>query len=156
MDDIAKRNVDIIRGWYEGGVWNTHDVAAANAYIDKHYAATGRVYGLGESFVEGPEVFKAFRRGLLAAFPDLTVKVLHYMGQDDMVSVYFVARMTHAGKPLELSGSGFARLEGEQVVEAWNTLAVAELLEQLGDLPRDTFPSLLGRLANANPTAQHT
>lgn len=132
MPTESERNQQILRRWFEGGVWNTDDVEAAEAYIDAHYAPQGRAYGLGGTFVEGPAAFKGFRRAFVAAFAALHFEVTHSLAEGPLVAMRWVATMTtHEGAEHELQGGGFSRLEDGRIVECWNLIDFGEFLERV-------------------------
>ena len=134
----AQRNVEIMKGWYQV-VWNERN----SAYIDEHYAADGKAYGLGDSYLEGPAAFKGFHQAMLTKFPDMHVELVHCIGQGDLVALEFHATMTHNGKPITLRGGGFTRLKDGKIIEAWNHVDFLELLEQMGAAPAGSLQAML-------------
>ena len=132
------RNVQILRDWYQK-VWNEKDPS----FIDQHYAADGKAYGLGAQYVEGPEPFKAWQKALVGMFPDLRIELQHCFGFEDKVAVHFRATMTYQGREVELRGGGVTRLVDGKIVEAWNLVDFLELLEQMGNVPAGLFHRVL-------------
>ena len=121
------------------------DVRAAEAYIDAHYAADGRAYGLGGTFVRGPAAFKEFRAAMVARFPDIRFSVDELLTAGDRVAVRFTGRMTYDGTPVELQAGAFVVMRDGQIVEARNLVNFVELLEQVGALPAESFGTFLTR-----------
>ncbi len=140
---VEKQNAEIVRTWFEGGVWGNPDVRAAEAYIDAHYAADGRAYGIGGTFVEGPAAFKEFRAAMVARFPDIRFSVEEVLTTGDSVAVRFTGRMTYRGIAAELPAGAFVVMRDSQIVEARNLVNFLDLLEQIGALPEECFASFL-------------
>ena len=139
----ADRNVEIVRRWFEGGVWGNPDAEAAEAYIDAHYAKDGRAYGLSGSYVTGPPAFKQFRAAMVARFPDIAMEVNHILAEGDEVAVRFTATMTHGEKTVEFQACAFVEMKDGQITRAWNTVNFLEWFEQIGLVPEGSLPTFL-------------
>jgi predicted ester cyclase len=90
----------------------------------------------------GPEEELRYRAMLLAAFPDLCVKIEDVVAEGDLVAVRATRTGTHRGTfapmPLpatnrigQLSGMVFWRIRDDKLVERWATLDRMGLYQQL-------------------------
>ncbi len=134
-----------IRMWFEH-VWNRGDESA----IDRMLHREGIVHGLtapGDEPIRGPEAFKPFHRRFRAAFPDMSIEIVHEMMQDDLTLAHCRVTGTHSGeglgvppthKRIEFWGFALGRFADGQLVEGWNCFDFLGMYQQLGvslDLP---------------------
>lgn len=87
------------------------------------------------------EQSKNHAAGLLAAFPDLNVKVDDIIATGDYLAVRYTIRGTHkgeymgiapTGKQITLGGIEIDRLTGGKFVETWGISDTLGLMQQLG------------------------
>lgn len=92
----------------------------------------------------GPEDYRAFIAGLLAAFPDYDDAIEDLIAEDDKVAVRIRMTGTHegafmdldpTGKAVDVSGMIIYRIEGGQIVEDWHQADMMGMLQQLGVAP---------------------
>jgi predicted ester cyclase len=133
----------IIRQWFKE-VW---DEGREDA-IDRLFHTDGVSYGLKSDPMRGPSQVKAFVRTLRGALGDVKVEVMRTIVQDDMVAAHCRLQGRHTGdglgvratgRAIELTGISLARVQSDQIVEAWNTYDFFGLYEQLGMVPKSTF-----------------
>jgi steroid delta-isomerase-like uncharacterized protein len=136
---MSEKNKQLMRRWFDE-VWNNKRESA----IDEMFAPDGKCHGfpeLGDVLV-GPEAFKALQRSFCGAFPDISITIEDALAEGDRVAARWSATMTHLGDHLgfpatgrkaTLTGSAFAVIRSGQVVEAWNFIDMAHLLQQLKD-----------------------
>jgi len=132
----------VVREWFEQ-VWNQQDATA----IERLMAPNAVVHDLPTPTgapMQGPGGFKPFHRKFLAAFPDIHVDVLRTIVEGDHVAVHCRVTATHHGDALgiaatgrqaTISGIAIARVENDQMVEAWNCFDFLSLYQQLGLVP---------------------
>jgi steroid delta-isomerase-like uncharacterized protein len=138
-DDDEQRRKDLARSYYYD-IWDVGDVHA----VDRLFAP-GFVNHLplpGQD--PGVEGVKQFVRRFHAAFPDGSVSVdLQFCEQDRVVTRYSF-RGTHrdtflgipaTGRPVQLTGIGIMRIDGDRVTEAWDYWDTASLIFQLTPPP---------------------
>jgi steroid delta-isomerase-like uncharacterized protein len=79
-----------------------------------------------------------------AAFPDHDAEVVHMVAEGDTVATYKTFTGTHEGEFMGVPPTGnevtirvmdFVRYSDGQIVEHWNIVDVAGLLQQLGAMP---------------------
>ena len=90
---------------------------------------------------EGIEGVRAVLGMLRAAFPDHDARVLHMVGEGDVVATHKELTGTHLGDFLGVPATGrratirvmdVVRYDGGLIVEHWNVINVAGLMAQLG------------------------
>jgi steroid delta-isomerase-like uncharacterized protein len=93
----------------------------------------------------GPAGFKWLIAMFRTAFPDLQCTVEDEIREADQFAAHWKMRGTHkglfmgnppTGKPVEVLGIIFARLEAGMIVEDWMLIDQIGLLQQLGIIPR--------------------
>ena len=115
------------------------------AVVDELLAPTYINYfpGLPEP-VRGPEAFKRFGTGWLAAFPDMHFTVEDLIAEGDKVVARSTIRATHQGAFMGIPPTGtqvmgtaidILRLSGGKIVEHWVEMDTQGLLQQLGAVP---------------------
>jgi steroid delta-isomerase-like uncharacterized protein len=91
--------------------------------------------------MHGTEAFKTFLSELIAGLPDATVTVDDTIAEDDKVACRWTMRGTHegpllgfppTGKPVNISGFTFYRIDGGKVVEETGIGNTLSLMQQLG------------------------
>ena len=138
---MSAQNKALVRRWFEQ-VWNKGRAES----IDELLADRSVVHGLGPD-LHGPSGFKPFHAQYRAAFPDLALRIQHMIAEDDLVAVHWIAEATHAGDDLgpkatgvkvKFNGMAIIRVEGNKLVEGWNSFDQLGLLQQIGVV---TLPS---------------
>ena len=132
---MSAQNKALVRRWFEQ-VWNKGRAES----IDELLSDRSVVHGLGPD-LRGPSGFKPFHAAYRDAFPDLALHIEHMVADDDLVAVHWSATATHSGsglgfaatgKPVKFSGMAFIRVEGNKLVEGWNSFDQLGMLQQLG------------------------
>jgi steroid delta-isomerase-like uncharacterized protein len=133
----------IVRTWFEE-VWNQGMEEA----IDRLFARDGLAHGLASPDgmpLRGPDAFRPFFKRFRGAFPDIHIDVAREVTEGDMVSVHCHVTGTHRGNDLGMSATGrpvdfwgmvIARVQGGQIVEAWNSFDFLSLYQQVGLVPQ--------------------
>lgn len=134
---MSDANKEVVRRHYEQGV-NKGDIAVATECFAGEYV--NHIPGQSEP-QRGISAWEGFFRSLRAAFPDLTTRLEHLVGQDDMVAVRHVWRGTHEGyyqgipptqRPVTFTGADIYRIVDGKIVEEWSEFDELGLLRQLG------------------------
>jgi steroid delta-isomerase-like uncharacterized protein len=132
---MSAQNKTLVRRWFDQ-VWNKGRAEA----IDDLLSDRSVVHGLGDDLI-GPSGFKPFHAAYRNAFPDLTLQIDRMVAEDDLVAVHWSASATHSGgglgfaasgKAVKFTGMAFIRLEGNKLVEGWNSFDQLGLLQQIG------------------------
>jgi predicted ester cyclase len=110
--------------WFEE-VWNQRSREA----IHKLMAADAVGHLEGGLVVNGPEGFTAFHDQLLAALPDIKIRILHAVGDDTQAAVHWESVSTHKGqfldkaptnKVIQFTGMTYVHVRNGQIVEGWD------------------------------------
>lgn len=125
---------DVVSAHYD--ILNRSDFGAWGSLLAPdlvtHHATAGDIAGR-DAFVQA---IRAYRY----SFPDLTVELHQVICSGDVAAAHFTSRATFAhdysgisatGKPWELPGMGFYRVEGACLVEAWWVEDLTGWLERL-------------------------
>ena len=135
---MSGRERTIVHIWFER-VWNQQDASAINELL----AEDAVVHGLATTDgarMEGPAGFKGIHDAFLGAFPDLRIEVEDCVREGDTLAFRCTVRGTHTGdglgitptgRAVDFGGMGFVRVDGERIVEAWNTFDFQKMQEQL-------------------------
>src|SRR5215467_10713342 len=88
-------------------------------------------------------------KGWHSAFPDIVVTPEKLIAEDDLVTIYWIARGTNTGtgnglpatgKKAELAGITIWRIVDGKIKEEWSAFDQFSILQQLGLLPPDKKP----------------
>jgi steroid delta-isomerase-like uncharacterized protein len=88
--------------------------------------------------------WEGFLGSFTAAFPDARIDVHSSIGEGDLVSTLWTIRGTHqgefqgvpaSGRPIEMPGVDFSRVEGGKIAEHWAQFDVMGLMGQIGAAP---------------------
>ena len=141
---MATDNTALMRRWFEE-VWNKGNFTVVDELASPNVNAQGQA----EHPVRlGREEFRAFARGIRAAFPDIHVAIHETIAQDDRVALRWTATMTHHGQFLGMAPTGrkatingitWVRIENGQIIEGWDNWDQMGLLVQLGSVPHVSF-----------------
>jgi len=132
---MSTENKALVRRWFKE-VWNEGNTKT----IDELLTDRSVIHGLGED-LRGPAAFKSFHAAYRDAFPDVKIQIDRMVAEDDLVAVHWSASATHSGsglgfaasgRPVNFSGMGIARFEGNKLIEGWNNFDQLGLLQQIG------------------------
>jgi steroid delta-isomerase-like uncharacterized protein len=127
-------NERIARRWFEE-VWNSRREETIEELMMPQ--AVGHMEGAD---VRGPGDFKAARRELLKAFPDMRVTVEDTVGDGEKVVVRWAAHGTHAGealgltptdRPVRFRGMTWLTIRDGKIVEGWDSWNQGKLIEEM-------------------------
>jgi predicted SnoaL-like aldol condensation-catalyzing enzyme len=144
-------NESVVREWFRR-VWNELDTEA----IDELFAPDGMAHWLDAEPVRGPAAFREFHRALSSSFRDIHVEIVRELQVGDMVAFQAEVRLVPIGQeaPVLFNGGAFARVQGRQIVETWDSWNFLGLLEGMGALPQGTLRlALAGELKVARGMA---
>ena len=129
----------VIRAWFEE-LWNRGDETT----IDRYFNVEGLIHGLPTPHggpIRGPIEFKPFYRSFRAAFPDISIELVHVLSQGDLSVAHCRVVGTHQGGtlgmpatnlPIEIQGFALGRFSGGQLIEGWNCFDFLGMYQQLG------------------------
>jgi steroid delta-isomerase-like uncharacterized protein len=132
---MQSANAALVRRWFDE-VWNQ----GREATVDELLASNAVVHGTGGDLV-GPAGFKPFFRAYRSAFPDVRLRIDELVESGDVVAVRWNATGTHrgdglgfapTGRPMQMNGMTFIRVQGNRMVEGWNNFDQLGMLQQLG------------------------
>jgi steroid delta-isomerase-like uncharacterized protein len=93
---------------------------------------------------------QAALRGWHQAFPDVVIVAEKLIAEDDLVTIYWIARGTNTGtgnglpatgKKAELAGITIWRIVDGKIKEEWSAFDQLSMMQQLGLLPTEKQPS---------------
>ena len=103
------------------------------------------VWHMPDQEVQGIEEAKQFVTMFKTAFPDLSATVEDVIAEGDKVVTRVTLRGTHqgeveefgppTGRQVEAQGLTIHRIEGDKIVEEWNSYDNLSLMQQLGHIP---------------------
>ncbi len=137
---MRAESVRFIDTWFEE-VWRKGSAEAIDAMV----ADDAVMHGLGEgdAVVRGGGGFKPFVERMRGAFPDVDIRPVQTIEEDDLIATRWVATMTHQGNQLGVPATGrrvtvtgmtIVRLRDGKIVEAWNNYDQLSLMQQIGAL----------------------
>jgi steroid delta-isomerase-like uncharacterized protein len=135
---MSNGNKALVQRWFEE-VWNKGRADA----VDELLAADSVVHGLGPD-LHGPTGFKSFHSAYRNAFPNIAIRVDHFVAEGDMVAVHWSGTGTHLGdglgfaatnKPVNFTGMVFIRVANGKLAEGWNVFDQLGMLQQIGLVP---------------------
>lgn len=139
--DTETRNADLVREFHEA-VLTEKDLGAAEELLDPGYVEHNPALPGGE--IRGRDTMIDFWTGLFEAFPDLSITEEDVLVEGDTVVTRHTGRATHEGEfmDLEATGNDFIvdgisvyRIEAGRIAEAWISLDMLGMLQQLGAMP---------------------
>jgi predicted ester cyclase len=101
----------------------------------------------GDSAVYSRDEYIGFMQALKDAMAEMTMEFTHVVAEGDLVSIRFVTRAKNIGKfmgapatnkKVEITGNFIRRIEGNKVVQEWQSTDLLGLMTQMG------FGTLLG------------
>ena len=137
---MRAESVRFVETWFEE-VWRKGRPEA----IDEMVADDAVMHGLGgaDAVVRGGAGFKPFVAQMRGAFPDVDIRPMQMIEEDDLIATRWVATMTHQGDQLgvpatgrhvSITGMTIVRLRDGKIVEAWNNYDQLSLMQQIGAL----------------------
>lgn len=129
------RSVRLRAAWT--AAWDQGDVAALDDLLSPSYVRLRGPQGIEQS----REGFKESIRAVREAFPELRTEIEDLVEEGDRLAVRWRSTGRHTGpflgvpptgRPIEVSGSTFARFDGDSIVEERVTFDSRQLLEALG------------------------
>ena len=121
-------------------VFNKGDLAVADETIANNYV----YHGSGGQEFKGPEGFKQMVTMFRTAFPDFHMKIDDMVAVGDKMAHRLTGRGTHkgdfmgiapTGKQVTVSAITISRFAGGKEVEAWSSMDMLTLYQQLGVSP---------------------
>ncbi len=120
---------------YVHRVWENKDLRAIDELVDQKCI----IHSLLGDF-HGPESMKKVVQAWLTGFPNLTVKNIAVIGEDDLVAIHWHVRGSHlgefkgikpSGKSVSYSGVTIYRIDQGKIVEYWAYIDMQHLLKQI-------------------------
>ncbi len=120
---------------YTNGVWNTKDIGFIDRLVHPDVFIHSR---LGD--FRGTVALKKVAQSWLTGFPDLAVKNVLVISENDLVAIQWTAKGTHlgefkgkkpSGKSVSYSGVTIYRIQDDKIVEYWAYLDMQHLLNQI-------------------------
>ncbi len=115
--DLIRRHLIDGVGGHDPSVW---DEIMDTAFVMHFGSAGGRVTTRAG--------YASILTGYWAAFPDLTIELVHLIAEGEMVAAHYVERGTHrgpffdvapSGRSYAKNGLGLYLVRGDRMVEAW-------------------------------------
>ncbi|WP_084760451.1 ester cyclase [Zavarzinella formosa] len=132
---MAHENIGIVRRWFEE-IWNQRKPEV----IDELLVAESTCYS-DEGPIVGPQEFKDKQYyPLIAAFPDMRVKVESVIGDGDQVAIRWSAVGTHTGDGLgfkethsqvAFNGMSWIHVRNGKMMEGWQVSNITEAVRGL-------------------------
>lgn len=128
---------EVIVAWFDR-VWNKRSKDA----IYELMAADGVANQEGGPPLRGPNEFMQFYDALVAAFPDLKLRVIKSVGDAEQAAIHWEATGTHRGELMGIpasqqsvafSGMSFVRVKDGQITEGWDSWNVGGLMAKLAE-----------------------
>jgi len=137
---MSEENKNLVRRLMEEA-WNGRNFAV----IDELCSASFTMYDpSAPKLANGPEAAKAYIGSLVAAFPDIHIRVHDLFGEGDRVSLRWSAEGTHQGelngvpptnRRVSVSGQAIYRIANGKIEEDWIIVDTFGMLQQLGVIP---------------------
>lgn len=121
-------------------VFNKGDLSLVNEFIATDYVG----HSPGMPDFNGPEGFKQFVTMFRTAFPDINLTIEDTFAEGDKVVNRMTSRGTHTGelmgiaatgKQVAMTGMVISRYVGGKQVEAWISMDLLGMMQQLGVVP---------------------
>ncbi|MEM9068603.1 MAG: ester cyclase [Myxococcota bacterium] len=142
------------REWLErffDRVWHAEDAKTSKSAVYELVSEDCHVHGLPHGKNIGREGFVQFRQLMLEAFDHVRVQVDDVIEDGDRVFMRGTLFFSVGEREGTVLGGCLARIENNQICEAWNQWDFLGLLEQAGTLDADTLAAGLTSLAKAKP-----
>lgn len=127
---LLERNKRLIIRWFEE-VWNRGNRDTVFELLHEH-----SIIHDGARDFRGPSEFSVFYDDLRAQFADFRITPVVVLAEDDLVCMHWSADFRHkaSGKPIHITGTSVARIDGGRFVGAWQNWDAAALQAQLSNL----------------------
>lgn len=118
-------------------VWNQPRAEA----IDDLVSVDCRAHGLGHEVVHGNAAFKQFHQALRSVLKDIEIIIHDELVDGERVAFRAVLGGCHKAteRPVSIAGGGICRVVDGKIVEAWNMFDFLAMLEQIGQVPENSF-----------------
>jgi len=138
-------NTQLVYQWFDA-VWNNKNVSAIYELMAPTCIAHGLLDESGNEIV-GPEKFAGFFKTFITSFPDIQITVDDVVNENDKIAARTTVKLSHTGEHFQvtanksiapsgnkvtITGILIARIENNQLVEAWNNYDFLSLYAQLG------------------------
>lgn len=132
--------LELLQDWYRR-VWVEADLTAIDRYFDPRVG----VDGIMPDGQVGAEDFRALVPALLALVRDLSIEVDRSIETGEWLWTQFTVRAvtSHGVDPICARGQVMVRIDGNKIIEAYNSFDFITFFEQAGLLPQDAFMLLL-------------
>jgi steroid delta-isomerase-like uncharacterized protein len=136
---MSEQYKDAVQNLIEKG-FNQKDPSAFEAYFSPNL----NDHALPPGIPEGFEGRKMFYSAMLAAFPDMQLRIEDMFAEGDRLVTRWSARGTHngnmmgippTGKQISIGGIAIDRFENGQSVEHWEVFDQMAMMQQLGLVP---------------------
>lgn len=110
-------------------VWNTGQLERLDVFVAPDVVHHDRYDPHGADGLQG------MKRAIMTnreRFPDLVIVIDDQLAEGDKVASRWTASMTREGKQVALRGVTIDRFANGRIVEAWRTIDMLGLLQQLG------------------------
>lgn len=121
--------------WFER-VWQQRSKDAIYQLLPED----GVAHQEGGRTIKGPKQFSGFHDALLTAFPDLSLEILHAIGDDTHAAIHWQVTGTHTGPfahlsatgaPVKFTGMSFITVKNGQITEGWDCWDQGTLFQSL-------------------------
>ncbi len=136
---MSEENKAVLRRFFEE-VWNEGNLDAIDEIFSPNFTAHTAQPGTPPD----REGVKQFVIAYRSAFPDVQLRVEDQVAEGDKVVTRFSSHGTHqgelmgipaTGKEINITGIGFHRVEGGQIVDGWTEFDRMGMMQQLGVVP---------------------
>lgn len=133
---MSDQHKAVVRAIYEQ-VFNNADHGAISRYYTDHVVSHDPAYGPMKGHATLASLLETFR----TAMPDVHYDVLGVIAEGDHVAAHWRAKGTFTGpfmgqaptgKPFDVTGLSYMRMEGGRVAEVWQHWDQANFAKQLG------------------------
>jgi steroid delta-isomerase-like uncharacterized protein len=138
---MSEENKTIIRRLMEEG-WNARNFAVIDELCSPNFTMHDPS---APNLANGPEAAKAYIKSLVAAFPNIHIRIHDLIGEGDRVALRWSAEGTHQGelngvpptnKRVSVSGQAIYRMANGKIEEDWIIVDTFGMFQQLGVIPR--------------------
>lgn len=119
MDTGKSEPRKVFETWLQR-VWNEGDPSA----IDELFKEDGLAHGLGPEPMVGPENYKPLHAAMHGVCSKISTRVEQVVEEGDMVSARVIFTLDHkrGEGPVDIEVMATCRIQGGQIVEAWNNV----------------------------------
>jgi len=132
-------NTEVLERWFRR-VWTEKDLSA----IDDMFPQPAKAAGLGEQDLIGPDDFKQFQMALCEQVSEIEITIDKCLEEQAWVSALCTFKgKAVCGKRISITGTVFALIENDKIIQGYNHWDFISLWEQLGLLPSNCFANCL-------------